>query len=105
RSFLAPLVVGLGIWVGSPTVTAFQDMTSLVSGLDANARWNAYIEKSVVGSTQAAEMPFQASAASAGAAASFSGSGVALPGVGKVAFRSKSGIIDETPDEDRIVRQ
>ncbi len=105
RSFLAPLVVGLGIWVGSPTVTAFQDMTSLVSGLDANARWNAYIEKSVVGSTQAAEMPFQASAASAGAAASFSGSGVALPGVGKVAFRSKSGITDETPDEDRIVRQ
>ena len=105
RSFLAPLVVGLGIWVGSPNVTAFQDMPSLDTGLAANARWNAYIEKSVVGSTQAAEMPFRASAASAGAAASFSGSGVALPGVGKVAFRSKSGIVDETPDEDRIVRQ
>ncbi|MET3660442.1 cell wall hydrolase [Aquamicrobium ahrensii] len=105
RSFLAPLVLGLGVWVGSPTVTAFQDMTSLVSGLDANARWNAYIEKSVVGSTQAAEMPFQASTASAASAASLSGSGVALPGVGKVAFRSKNGIIDEAPDEDRVVRQ
>lgn len=104
-SFIAPLLVGLGIWVGFPTVTAFQDMTSLVSGLDANARWNAYIEKSVVGSTQAAEMPFQASAASAVSAASFAGSGVALPGVGKVAFRSKNGIIEEVPDEDRVVRQ
>ena len=104
-SFIAPLLVGLGIWVGFPTVTAFQDMTSLVSGLDANARWNAYIEKSVVGSTQAAEMPFQASAASAVSAASLAGSGVALPGVGKVAFRSKNGIIEEVPDEDRVVRQ
>ncbi|MET3792303.1 cell wall hydrolase [Aquamicrobium terrae] len=104
RSFIAPLVVGLGIWVGSPTVTAFQDMTSLVSGLDANARWNAYIEKSVAGSTQAAEMPFQASAASVASAASLAGSGVELPGVGTVAFRSKSGIIGETPDEDRVMR-
>ncbi|MFC5385018.1 cell wall hydrolase [Aquamicrobium segne] len=101
-SFLAPLVLGLGIWVGFPTATAFQDMTSIVAGLDQDRRWNAYIEKSVSGSTQAAEMPFQASAASA---AAFSGSGVVLPGVGKVAFLSKNGVVAETPDEERIVRE
>ena len=105
RPFLAPLVVGLGIWVASPTVTAFQDMTSLVSGLEAQARWNAYIEKSVAGSTQAAEMPFQAAAVPALAAASLSGSGVELAGVGTVAFRAKSGIVGEVPDEERVVRR
>lgn len=81
-------------------MTAFQDMTSLVSGLEANARWNSYIEKSVAGSTQAAEMPFAVSA-STGA---MSGAGVDLPGVGTVSFTSKSGVVGETPDEDRIVR-
>jgi spore germination cell wall hydrolase CwlJ-like protein len=101
RSFFSPLVVGLGIWIGFPTVTAFQDMTSLVSGLEANTRWNSYIEKSVAGSTQAAEMPFAASSAVTG---SISGGGVDLPGVGTVSFRSKSGVVGETPDEDRIVR-
>ena len=59
RSFLSSMVIGLGIWVGFPTVVAYQDMTSLVSGLEApNARWNAYVEKSVAGSVHAAEMPF-----------------------------------------------
>jgi spore germination cell wall hydrolase CwlJ-like protein len=93
--------VGLGLWIGFPTVTALQDMTSLVSGLEAESRWNSYIEKSVAGSTQTAEMPFAASASVAG---KMSGSGVDLPGVGTVAFRNKSGIVGETPDEDRIVR-
>ncbi|RVC42892.1 cell wall hydrolase, partial [Mesorhizobium sp. M4B.F.Ca.ET.088.02.2.1] len=47
RSFLSPFVIGLGIWVGFPSVVAYQDMTSLVSGLEtSNARWNAYVEKS-----------------------------------------------------------
>lgn len=102
RSFFSPLVMGLGIWLGFPTVTAFQDMTSLVSGLGTEMRWNSYIEKSVAGSTQAAEMPFSAPSAVAG---SISGAGVDLPGVGTVAFRSKSGVVGETPDEERIVRE
>ena len=33
RSFLPPLAVGLGIWIGFPTAVAYQDMTSLISGL------------------------------------------------------------------------
>ncbi|MDX8514739.1 cell wall hydrolase [Mesorhizobium captivum] len=100
-SFLTPLVLGLGFWVGFPSVVAYQDMASLVSGLESPShRWNAYVEKSVAGSVHAAEMPFVDSAATG----SISGSGVALPGVGTVAFRGKGNVAGATPDEDRVVR-
>ncbi|TJW34496.1 MAG: cell wall hydrolase, partial [Mesorhizobium sp.] len=89
RSFLSPLVIGLGIWVGFPNVIAYQDMASLVSGLKApNARWNAYVEKSVAGSVHAAEMPFLDSDTTG----SISGSGVRLPGIGAVSFRGKGSV-------------
>jgi spore germination cell wall hydrolase CwlJ-like protein len=102
RSLFSPLVVGLAIWVGFPSPTAYQDMTSLVSGLESpSTRWNAYIEKSAAGSVQAADMPFADSGIVTG---SLSGAGVELPGVGTVAFRSKSGVVGDTPDEDRVVR-
>ncbi|MER8372924.1 cell wall hydrolase [Mesorhizobium sp. M1409] len=101
RGFLAPFVVGLGIWIGFPTVAAYQDMTSLVSGLEASStRWNSYVEKSVAGSTHAAEMPFVDSDVTG----SISGSGVHLAGVGSVSFRGKGGKVSATPDEDRVVR-
>ncbi|MBZ9981845.1 MULTISPECIES: cell wall hydrolase [unclassified Mesorhizobium] len=100
RSLVAPFIVGLGIWIGFPTVSAYQDMTSLVSGLEAPTRWNSYVEKSVAGSVHAAEMPFVDDAVTG----SLSGSGVRLPGVGAVSFRGKGGKVSTTPDEDRIVR-
>ncbi|RVA06359.1 cell wall hydrolase [Mesorhizobium sp. M7A.F.Ca.US.001.02.1.1] len=101
RGFLGPLVIGFGIWIGFPTVAAYQDMTSLVSGLEASStRWNSYVEKSVAGSTHAAEMPFVDSDVTG----SISGSGVHLAGVGKVSFRGKGGKVSATPDEDRVVR-
>lgn len=101
RSFLPPIVIGLGIWIGFPTTTAFQDMRSLVSGAEAsNARWGAFVEKSVAGSVHAAEMPFADANLPAG---SISGGGVSIPGVGDVSFRTKQGAA-ETPDEERIRR-
>ncbi|MGX5846392.1 cell wall hydrolase [Mesorhizobium sp. PL10] len=101
RSFVSPLVIGLGIWIGFPTVTAYQDMGSLISGLEASGdRWNAYVERSVAGSVHAAEMPFIDSVTTG----SLSGSGVRLPGVGKVSFRGKGNVAGVTPDEDRIMR-
>ncbi|MER9934602.1 cell wall hydrolase [Mesorhizobium sp. M0088] len=100
RGFLPPFVIGLGIWIGFPTIVAYQDMTSLVSGLEANTRWNSYVEKSVAGSTHAAEMPFVDSDVTG----SISGSGVHLAGVGNVSFRGKGGKVSGTPDEDRVVR-
>ncbi|MER8916665.1 cell wall hydrolase [Mesorhizobium sp. M0761] len=101
RSFVSPLVIGLGIWIGFPTVVAYQDMGSLISGLEASGtRWNSYVERSVAGSVHAAEMPFIDSATTG----SLSGSGVRLPGVGKVSFRGKGNVAGITPDEDRIMR-
>ncbi|WP_274629866.1 cell wall hydrolase [Arvimicrobium flavum] len=101
RSFLSPFIVGLGIWIGFPTNAAYQDMTSMVAGLESgNARWRAFVEKSVAGSVHAAEMPFSDGDRITG---SISGAGVELPGVGKVAFRGKKGTA-ATPDEDRVNR-
>lgn len=101
RSFVSPLVIGLGIWIGFPTVVAYQDIGSLISGLEASgSRWNSYVERSVAGSVHAAEMPFIDSVTTG----SLSGSGVRLPGVGKVSFRGKGNVAGVTPDEDRIMR-
>ena len=102
QSFLSPLVVGVGLWIGFPTVAAYQDMTSMVSGLEGgNARWTAFVEKSVAGSLHAAEMPFVDGDSVTG---SISGSGVDMAGVGKVAFRGKRGKPADTTDEERINR-
>ncbi|GLQ77904.1 ATP-binding protein [Mesorhizobium huakuii] len=101
RNFVSPFIIGLGIWIGFPTVAAYQDMTSLVSGLESpTARWNSYVERSVAGSTHAAEMPFIDSDVTG----SISGSGIHLAGVGNVSFRGKGGKVSGTPDEDRVVR-
>ena len=102
RSFLPSVVIGLGIWIGFPTVAAFQDMQSLVSGLEgSNARWNSYVETSVAGSVHAAEMPFVDANIRTG---SISGAGMMAPGIGAVSLRSKGVDPDATPDEDRVVR-
>ncbi len=101
-SLLSPLVVGVGIWIGFPTVAAYQDMASMVSGIEASsARWNGFVEKSVAGSVHAAEMPFVDIGINTG---SISGSGLQTPGIGAVAFRGKSGEASEIPDEARVNR-
>ncbi|KQU66794.1 ATP-binding protein [Aminobacter sp. DSM 101952] len=101
RSFLAPAIVGLGIWLGFPTVAAYQDMTSLVSGLEGpKARWSSYVEKAAAGSVHAAEMPFVDGIVTG----PISGSGVKIAGVGTVSFRGKKFGASDLPDEDRIVR-
>ncbi|WP_376767682.1 cell wall hydrolase [Mesorhizobium zhangyense] len=102
RSFLPPLVVGLGIWVGFPTTVAYQDMRSLVSGVEtSDTRWNAFVQTSVAGSVHAAEMPFADANMPTG---SISGSGVNAPGIGSVAFKGKGAAANEVPDEQRINR-
>jgi len=101
RSFLAPAIVGLGIWLGFPTVAAYQDMTSLVSGLEGrNTRWSSYVEKAAAGSVHAAEMPFVDGIVTG----PISGAGVKIAGVGTVSFRGKKFGASDLPDEDRVVR-
>ena len=100
RSSAAPLVIGLGILLGSPTPAAFQDMASFVSGTERSAaRWSGFVEKSVAGSVHSAEMPFVDSMSTA----SVSGSGLVAPGLGAVALRGKAEA-SATPDESRVNR-
>ncbi len=103
RSLLSPVIIGLGIWIGFPTVAAYQDMAGLVSGIEASgARWNSFVEKSVAGSVHAAEMPFVDADMTTG---SISGSGIDAGSLGAVALQGKGGVLSATPDEDRIVRE
>ena len=102
RSILSPLVVGLGFWVGFPTMVAYQDMASMVSGIEAsNTRWSAFVQKAAAGSVHAAEMPFIDNGLTTG---SISGGGVSAPGIGIVAFQGKTGAANDVPDEQRINR-
>jgi spore germination cell wall hydrolase CwlJ-like protein len=101
RSRLGPALLGLGIWLSFPTVTAYQDITSLISGQESEARWAAVIERSVAGSVHQAEMPFNDPNARLGA---ISGAGVKAVGIGEVAFRTKGKAIQSIPDEERVNR-
>lgn len=104
RSSAAPLVIGLGILLGSPTQAAFQDMASFVAGTERNAaRWGGFVEKSVAGSVHSAEMPFVDPVVTGSVSASVSGSGLTAPGLGAVALRGEAAASD-TPDEDRVNR-
>ncbi|MCO5060218.1 MAG: cell wall hydrolase [Rhizobiaceae bacterium] len=103
RSFLAPLVIGLGIWAGFPTVAAYQDMTGMISGSESAAiRWKAVVKRSVAGSIHKAEMPFVDADITTG---TISGAGLDAPGIGAVAFMDKNGVPSQTPDEARVNRQ
>jgi spore germination cell wall hydrolase CwlJ-like protein len=99
-SLLPPFVIGLGIWIGFPTASAYQDMRSLVAGSEiSGARWSAFVEKSVAGSVHEAELAFDSGITGS----VVSSAGIDAPGIGAVAFRGK-GEGAETPDEERINR-
>lgn len=101
RSFLAPFVIGLGLWVGFPTVSAYQDMTGMISGSESPAaRWKAVVERSVAGSVHKAQMAFVDGDVTTG---TISGSGLQAPGIGPVAFMGK-GAPGQVPDEARVNR-
>lgn len=102
RSFITPFIVGLAVWIGTPTGLAMQDITSMVVGADTPGdRWSTVVERAVAGSVHTAEMPFVDASAITG---SISGAGIKAPGIGEVAFRTKGGIEAEIPDEERINR-
>ncbi|HET7412650.1 MAG TPA: cell wall hydrolase, partial [Pararhizobium sp.] len=85
-----------------PARTAYQDMTSLVSGAQTGSeRWAAFIKQAAAGSVQEAEMPFRNERVAAGA---ISGAGVEVSGIGTVSFKAKGGFRGTTPDEERINR-
>ena len=102
RALGPSLIVGLGFWIGFPTQAAYQDITSLVSGVESSpSRWGAVVTRSSVGSIHAAEMPFINAALTSGP---LFGSALKTPGIGVVAFSGK-GARSASPDEARVTRQ
>jgi len=102
RNHVGPLVIGAAIYLFSPTVTAYQDMTSLLSGSESGeGRWSSYLEKSPAGSIQKANMAFVDEKAITAAVPS---SGVDAPGIGPVAITGTRKSPGASPDEDRINR-
>lgn len=102
RSLLSPLIIGLALWIGFPTVAAYQDMASLITGSEtARERWNGFVEVAAAGSIHNAEMRFADGDLTTGAV---SGGGISAPGLGKVVLTPKEGVVAATPDEDRINR-
>ena len=100
RNLTSPILVGLALWLGFPTIAAKQDMTSLISGGDSGAaRWGAFVERAVAGSVHQGEMKFT----DAMPTGSISGAGVRTAELGAVAFRGKTEVSD-TPDEARVHR-
>lgn len=100
RNLTSPIIVGLALWLGFPTIAAQQDMTSLISGGDSGgARWGAFVERAVAGSVHQGEMKFTDSMPTG----TIAGAGVHTDGIGAVAFRGKSEMSD-TPDEARVAR-
>ncbi len=88
------------IYFSTATTTAFQDMASLVSGGDMTTeRWQSVLKPSAAGSIQQANMPFDTQTTG-----SIGGAGIEAPGVGKVAFTTKTGAVDALPDEERVNR-
>jgi spore germination cell wall hydrolase CwlJ-like protein len=99
RSNIA-FIAGL-LFLATPTTVAFQDMASLISGGESSAnRWQSVLKPSAAGSIQQAEMPYDANITTG----AIDGAGITAPGIGKVAFTAKGGLIDAVPDEDRVNR-
>ncbi|WP_425487171.1 cell wall hydrolase [Nitratireductor arenosus] len=101
-TLFSSLIVAAGLFIGFPTQTAYQDMTSYVAGIGArDVRWGAAIERSVAGSVHKAEMPFVDDTVTG----TISGGGMQTDGIGAVAFRGDSGVANEVPDEERVNRR
>ena len=99
QSLFTPIVFGLAIWLGFPTVAAQQDVASLISAGAADARWGAFVEAAAAGSVHQGELKFT----DATITGSIAGGGVKAAGVGTVAFTGKTRA-PETPDEARVNR-
>jgi spore germination cell wall hydrolase CwlJ-like protein len=103
----APAILGAAVYFFTPTMVAFQDISSLIRGAEAGApRWAEYMVQTPAGSLHKAETPFVDPSLVTGGIKS---AGVEVPGLGRIAFtggdrREKLGIADPNPDENRVNR-
>ncbi len=100
RNLVAPAIVGTAFLLSSPTMIAYQDMASMISGADGGNRWASFLERSPVGSIHKASMAMVDEQTTG----SITGGGIDAPGIGTISIAGKAGPADLLPDEERVNR-
>jgi hypothetical protein len=96
-------MLGIGLFVGFPSVSAHSDLATFLSGINRGGeRWRVYMTRSPAGSLHEVEMVFN-DPITTGAIAD--GAGIAMPGGGQVSLTSAEKQADPRTDEDRVNRR
>ncbi|MEN0115709.1 MAG: cell wall hydrolase [Agrobacterium cavarae] len=101
EKWTSPVVFGLVAWLAFPSLAARADLASLLAGLDAGGeQWRMVLTNSPAGSVHSASLAFN----DASDTAAITGAGMTLPDGRKVAFVTKKGGHETTPDSERVNR-
>jgi spore germination cell wall hydrolase CwlJ-like protein len=99
----APLMLGIGLFVGFPSVSAHSDLATFLSGINRGGeRWRMYMTRSPAGSLHEVEMVFNDPITTSAIA---DGAGVEMPGGGKVSLTAAEKQVDPRTDEERVNRR
>lgn len=102
NAWTAPAVFGLACWLAFPSVTAYGDLSDLLTGFDragAN-RWRIVLTQSPAGSIHSSELAFPEMESRLP-----SNAGLRLPDGRKIALNGKAASGEATPDGDRVNRK
>jgi len=101
-TWMAPAIIGLALYLGFPSVAAYADLATFLSGINRGGeRWRMYMTPSPAGSIHEVEMVF-ADPITTGALDG--GAGINMPDGSRVALTSETKH-SGTPDEERINRR
>jgi spore germination cell wall hydrolase CwlJ-like protein len=99
---MAPAIIGLALYLGFPSVAAYADLATFLSGINRGGeRWRMYMTPSPAGSIHEVEMVF-ADPITTGALDG--GAGINMPDGSRVALTSETKH-SGTPDEERVNRR
>ncbi|WP_179875410.1 cell wall hydrolase [Sinorhizobium sp. BJ1] len=100
----APAIIGLAIFLGFPSVAAYSDLATFLSGVNRGdgERWRMYLTRSPAGSVHDVDMVFADPITTGGLDG---GAGMTLPDGRRVALTAESKHHEGTPDEDRVTRK
>ncbi|MBP1859469.1 spore germination cell wall hydrolase CwlJ-like protein [Rhizobium herbae] len=99
----APLMLGIGLFVGFPSVSAHADLATFLSGINRGGeRWRMHMTRSPAGSLHEVEMVFSDPRITG---ALGDGAGIDMPDGGKVSLTAEQKQPDPRTDEDRVNRR
>ncbi|CCE95011.1 cell wall hydrolase [Sinorhizobium fredii HH103] len=99
----APAIIGLAIFLGFPSVAAYSDLATFLSGINRGGeRWRMYLTRSPAGSVHDADMVFADPITTGGLDG---GAGMTLSDGRRVALTAETKHQGGAPDEDRVTRR